>query len=148
VTPPPVNDPDLIASLLTEPATWAVAGLSANRRRTAYAIASWLRTGRGMTIVPVHPRAEEVDGAPGYPSLADIPTQQVRVVDCFVNSHLVGSVVDDAIAEKERLGIEAVWLQLGVVDEAAAGRALAAGIAVVMDTCPKIEWPTVSRSLR
>ncbi len=149
MTPPaPANDPGLIAALLTRPATWAVAGLSANRARTAYSVAAWLHASRGMTIIPVHPRAEEVDGQAGYASLSEVPTQPVRVVDCFVNSHLVGAVVDDAIAERDRLGIEAVWLQLGVVDEAAAERARAAGLGVVMDTCPKIEWPRVPRALR
>ena len=54
---------------------------------------------------------------------------------------IVGAVVDDAIAHKERLDIDAIWMQLGVVDQAAAERARAAGIGVVMDTCPKIEWP-------
>ena len=72
----------------------------------------------------------------------------MRVVDCFVNSEHVGAVVDAAIAERDRLGIEAVWLQLGVVDAAAAERARAAGIAVVMDTCPKIEWPRVAARRR
>jgi predicted CoA-binding protein len=65
----------------------------------------------------------------------------VSVVDCFVRSELVGAVIDEAIAHRERLGIRGVWLQLGVVDAAAAARAEAAGLAVVMDTCPKIEWP-------
>jgi uncharacterized protein len=83
-----------------------------------------------------------VHGSTGYASLADIPDGTVvKVVDCFVNSAHVGAVVDEAIAEQERLGIEALWLQLGVIDEDAADRAEAAGLAVVMDTCPKIEWP-------
>ena len=68
---------------------------------------------------------------------------RVHVVDCFVNSAKVGAVVDQAIAEKDRLGIAAVWLQLGVVDERAAARARDAGLAVVMDTCPRIEYPRV-----
>ncbi|NEE03892.1 CoA-binding protein, partial [Phytoactinopolyspora halotolerans] len=58
-----------------------------------------------------------------------------------VNSQRVGAVIDDAIAERERLGIRAVWLQLGVIDEAAAQRATDAGLDVVMDTCPAIEGP-------
>ena len=65
----------------------------------------------------------------------------VAVVDCFVNSVRVGVVVDEAIANKERLGIEAVWLQLGVIDQDGAQRALDAGLDVVMDACPMIEYP-------
>ena len=65
----------------------------------------------------------------------------VTVVDCFVNSQRVGAVVDDAIANKARLQIEAVWLQLGVIDQDAAQRAINAGMDVVMDTCPMIEYP-------
>ena len=76
----------------------------------------------------------------GYRRLADVPGS-VQVVDCFVNSQRVGAVVDEAIAEKDRLGIEAVWLQLGVIDEAAAERARTAGLDVVMNTCPAMEAP-------
>ena len=63
------------------------------------------------------------------------------VVDFFVNSRRVGALVDEAVANAQRLGIKAVWLQLGVVDEDAARRARDAGLGVVMDTCPKIEYP-------
>ena len=136
------NDPDVIRRLLTTPATWAVVGLSPARQRTAYGVAQWLQGSLGQRVVPVHPAAQPVFGEPGYASLADVPdTERVSVVDCFVNSARVGAVVDDAIEQRERLGIEAVWLQLGVVDEAAAGRARKAGLDVVMDTCPLIEWP-------
>jgi predicted CoA-binding protein len=69
----------------------------------------------------------------------------VAVVDCFVNSERVGAVVDQAILNKDRLGIEAVWLQLGVVDQAAAHRAISAGLDVVMNTCPMIEYPKLGR---
>jgi predicted CoA-binding protein len=136
------NDPAVIRGLLTTPATWAVVGLSANRSRAAYGIARFLQAELGMRVVPVHPSAGSVLGAGGYARLADVPDDQpVDVVDCFVNSAKVGAVVDDAIAEKDRLGIAAVWMQLGVVDEAAADRARRAGLAVVMDTCPRIEYP-------
>jgi uncharacterized protein len=93
-----------------------------------------------MTIVPVNLRGEDALGERGYRQLTDVP-DSVQVVDCFVNSQRVGAVVDEAIAEKDRLGIEAVWLQLGVIDEAAAERARAAGLDVVMDTCPAMEHP-------
>jgi uncharacterized protein len=136
------RDPDVIRRLLTTPATWAVVGLSANTERTAYRIGQYLRDRLGMTIVPVNLRGEDTLGEKGYRRLADVPGQ-VQVVDCFVNSQRVGAVVDDAIAEKERLGIEAVWLQLGVIDEAAAERARAAGLDVVMNTCPAMEAPAL-----
>ncbi|HET8599660.1 MAG TPA: CoA-binding protein [Segeticoccus sp.] len=136
------NDQAVIRRLLTTPGTWAVAGLSQSRQRTAYGVAQWLHGSLGQRVIPIHPRAEEVFGERGYASLADVPDgEQVSVVDCFVNSARVGAVVDDAIAQRDRLGIGAVWLQLGVVDEAAAHRARRAGLDVVMDTCPLIEWP-------
>lgn len=135
------NDPDLIRALLMDPGTWAVVGLSGNRERAAHGVSRWLQVELGKPIIPVHPRAEAVHGATGYATLADIPDTDIKVVDCFVSSAHVGAVVDDAIEQRERLGIDAIWMQLGVVDQAAAARAREAGIDVVMDTCPKIEWP-------
>jgi uncharacterized protein len=137
------RDPDVIRRLLTTPATWAVVGLSANTERTAYRIGRYLRDRLGMKIVPVNLRGENTLGERGYRRLADVPGP-VQVVDCFVNSQRVGAVVDDAIAAKDRLGIEAVWLQLGVIDDAAAERARAAGLDVVMDTCPAMEAPALA----
>ena len=138
------NDPAVIRDLLNTPATWAVVGLGDNPDRTAYRVALWLQRELGMRLVPVHPSGAEVHGAQGYKTLADIPDGTVvKVVDCFVNSTRVGRVVDEALAERERLGIEALWLQLGVIDEDAAQRAEQAGLAVVMDTCPKIEYPRI-----
>jgi uncharacterized protein len=134
------RDPAVIERLLTTPATWAVVGLSANTERTAYSIGQYLRDQLGMSIVPVNLRGEDSLGVRGYRRLADIPGP-VQVVDCFVNSQRVGAVVDQAIAERDRLGIEAVWLQLGVIDEAAAERARAAGLDVIMNTCPAMEAP-------
>jgi len=93
-----------------------------------------------MRVVPVNPRGECWEGEKGYYRLGDVPAP-VDVVDCFVNSQHVGAVVDEAIAEKDRLGITAVWLQLGIIDEAAAERARANGLDVVMDTCPAMEAP-------
>lgn len=136
------RDPGVIERLLTTPATWAVVGLSNNRSRAAYGVARFLQSRLGMTIVPVHPKAETVHGATGYTSLADVPDgTRVDVVDCFVNRSIVGGVIDEAIAESERLGIGAIWMQLDVIDTAAAERARAAGLDVVMDACPAIEAP-------
>jgi len=128
------QDDDVIRRLLGTPARWAVVGLSTNRARAAHGVAAFLQHDLGMTIVPVHPATETVHGAAGYRRLADIP-DPVDVVDVFVNSRRAGAVVVEAIA----VGARAVWLQLGVVDEEAAARAAAAGLDVVMDTCPAIE---------
>lgn len=139
------NDPELIRALLTDPGTWAVVGLSSNQAREAYGVARWLGLELGKGLIAVHPRAESVHGAPGYPTLSAIPDgTDVAVVDCFVSSEHVGAIVDEAVANRDRLRIKAVWMQLGVVDEAAAARARAAGLPVVMDACPRIEWPSVS----
>jgi predicted CoA-binding protein len=137
-----VSDPAVIRRVLTTPATWAVVGLSTNVTRTAYGVARWMHEALGYRIIPVHPRAAEVWDEPGYRGLTQIPDGTVvAVVDCFVNSQRVGEIVDEAIANKDRLGIEALWLQLGVIDEDAAQRAIDAGLDVVMDTCPMIEYP-------
>ncbi|MEO5608999.1 MAG: CoA-binding protein, partial [Ornithinibacter sp.] len=109
------NDPDLIRALLMDPGTWVVVGLSSNTDRPAYGVSQWLGVELGKTVVPVHPRAETVHGAQGYASLADVPDQDVKVVDCFVSSEHVGAVIDDAITHKDRLKIDAVWTQVGVV---------------------------------
>jgi predicted CoA-binding protein len=114
--------------------TWAVVGLSDSTSRAAWGVAQFLQR-KGKRIVPVHPSAVTVHGEQGHASLRDIP-HPVDVVDCFVRSELVGPVVDDAIA----IGAKGVWMQLGVVDVSAAAKAQAAGLVVVMDRCPKIEW--------
>jgi hypothetical protein len=129
----PVNDPAVIDRLLTLPGRWAVVGLSGNTDRPAYGVAAYLQA-IGHDIVPVHPRAETVHDAQAYPRLADVPGP-IDVVDLFVNSSRVGTIVDEAIA----VGARAVWFQLGVTDPDAEERARAAGLDVVVDTCPKIE---------
>ncbi|QCU79040.1 CoA-binding protein [Citricoccus sp. SGAir0253] len=130
-----VNDPATVRRLLTDRGgRWAVVGLTPNPRRAAVGVSRFLRDDLGMEIIPVNLGAQEVHGETGYRRLADVPGE-IDVVDCFVNSQKVGRIVDEAIA----VGAKAVWLQLGVVDEAAAERARAAGLDVVMDTCPVIE---------
>ncbi len=114
--------------------TWAVVGLGNNPERAAFGVAKLLQD-KGHQIIPVYPRAEIVHGETGYKSLAEIP-QSVDVVDCFVNSNLVGKVVDEAIA----IGAKALWLQLDVIDEQAIERAKSAGLLTVMDRCPAIEY--------
>ena len=116
--------------------TWAVVGLRDNPARAAYGVARFLQ-GKGKRIVPVHQHPQEVHGETAYAALADIPFP-VDVVDVFVNSSRCGDIADQAIA----IGAKAVWFQLGVVDEAAADRVRAAGLDIVMDRCPVIEWRT------
>jgi predicted CoA-binding protein len=129
------GDPDVIRRILADTETWAVVGLSNNSNRAAYGVARLLQQ-RGKRIVPVHPRAETVHGEQGYRTLADIPFP-VDTVDFFVRSELAGPIADEAIA----IGAKAVWFQLDVVDEAAYERVTSAGIDMVMDRCPAIEWP-------
>ena len=114
--------------------TWAIVGLGNNPERAAFGVSKLLQD-KGHRIVPVYPRAETVHGEAGYKSLAEIPFQ-IDVVDCFVNSKLVGKVVDEAIA----IGAKAIWLQLDVLDEDAVARAEAAGLLAIMDRCPAIEY--------
>ncbi len=129
----PYGDRATVDRLLAMP-TWAVVGLSNDRSRAAYGVAAFLQA-HGRRIVPVHPRTESVHGEQGYARLSDIPFE-VDVVDLFVRSELAGPVVDEAVEK----GAKAVWMQLGVVDREAARRAEAAGLDVVMDRCPKLEW--------
>ena len=111
----------------------AVVGLSPDPARPSHSVASLLKR-RGYTIVPVNPRISEVLGEKAHPDLRSIPFP-VEIVDIFRRSELVGPIVDDAIA----IGAKAVWMQLGVIDEAAANRAREAGLEVAMDRCPAIE---------
>lgn len=128
------KDPDWVRMMLDDCDTWAVVGLSGNPGRTAYSIASLLQS-RGKRIVPIHPSAPTVLGEQGYATLADVPFP-IDVVDVFRRSEAAGEFADQAVA----VGARAVWFQLGVVDEAAFARTVAAGVPMVMDTCPAIEW--------
>jgi len=132
---PAYHDPAVIERVLADSSVWAVVGLGDNRTRAAYSVAKFLQA-HGKRIVPVHPRAAEVLGEQGYRTLAEIPFP-VDVVDIFRRSDQAGRFVDEAIAIEAAV----VWMQLGVIDARAAERAVQAGLDVVMDTCPKIEWP-------
>ena len=125
---------DVIDHFLDEARTWAVVGLSGDPERTAYTIAELLQS-RGKRIVPIHPRAPQVLGEQGYASLADVPFH-IDVVDVFRRSDAAGRYVDEAI----EVGAGGVWFQLGVIDHDPFTRARDAGVPMVMDTCPAIEW--------
>jgi predicted CoA-binding protein len=127
----------VIADVLTRYRTWAVVGCSPTPSRDSHRIAALLQR-RGLRVIPVNPACGEVLGERAYPSLADVPAEPaVEVVDIFRRSEHAGSHVDEAIA----IGAHAVWLQLGVIDHAAARRAREADLQVVMDRCPAIELP-------
>jgi uncharacterized protein len=127
----------VIRRLLTETRTWAVVGCSPDPGRDSHRIARLLQ-GHGFTVIPVNPTVDSVLGETCYPSVTAIPASAgVEVVDIFRRSDQAGAHVDEAIA----VGAKAVWMQLGVIDETAAARALEAGLEVVMDRCPAIELP-------
>ncbi|HEX4733101.1 MAG TPA: CoA-binding protein [Thermoleophilaceae bacterium] len=112
-------------------------GCSPDPLRDSHEVARFLQAG-GKRIIPVNPRAcpGEILGERCHPDLRSIG-EPVEVVDIFRRSELAGAHVDEAI----EIGAKAVWMQLGVIDEAAAERARQAGLLVVMNRCPKLEWP-------
>lgn len=120
---------DLIDEILTTSRTIAVVGLSDNPSRDSHRVASYLKRA-GYRIIPVNPTIDEVFGERCYPDLSSVP-KSVDMVDIFRRSDKVAPVVDEAIRKSAKY----VWMQDGVVDESAAERARAAGIAVVMDNC-------------
>ncbi len=125
---------ETIPWILSECETWAIVGLADNPRRAAHGVARFLQQ-HGKRIVPVHPDAETVWGEQGYATLKDIPFP-VDCVDVFRRSSEAGQFADEAVA----IGAKAVWFQLGVIDHEAYERATSAGLRMVMDRCPAIEW--------
>jgi predicted CoA-binding protein len=123
------HDPGEVRRLLEGAHTIAVVGLSERPDRASHYVAAYLRE-HGYRIIPVNPNVSEVLGETAYASLRDIP-DKVDLVDVFRRPEHVPDVVEDAIA----IGARAVWLQEGVVHHAAAARARAAGLTVVMDRC-------------
>jgi uncharacterized protein len=131
---------DDVRAILIGTRAWAVVGCSPDPSRDSHRIAGLLQR-RGYRVVPVNPEVDEVLGERCYPSLTDIPAEEgIEVVDLFRRSEVVGPHVDEAIA----IGARAVWMQLGVIEEAAAERARAAGLRVVMNRCPAIELPRLA----
>jgi uncharacterized protein len=127
---------EAVRELLTTTTTWAVVGCSPDPGRDSHRIAALLQE-RGFRVIPVNPAEEEILGERCYPSVTAIPRDLgVEVVDVFRRSDAAGRHVDEAISS----GAVGVWLQLGVIDQAAADRASAAGLKVVMDRCPAIEF--------
>ncbi|HYN39906.1 MAG TPA: CoA-binding protein [Rhodospirillales bacterium] len=135
-------DPDaLLRRAFAESTTIAIVGASSNPARASHYVMAFLQA-RGWRAIPVNPNevGRTINGERVYGALADVPVP-VQFVDVFRNSAAAGGVVDDAIALQRKLGIRFVWMQLGVRDDAAARRGEAAGLAVIMNRCPKIEVP-------
>ena len=140
-----LSDAD-IRAVLARVKTFAVVGASANSERPSNGVMSFLiREGYG--VVPVNPgvAGKTIHGQEVYARLADVPPP-VDVIDVFRAPSEVLQVVRDAIAVKDKLGATVIWMQLGVINEAAAAEARAAGFTVVMDRCPKIELSRLARS--
>ena len=128
-----MNDESAIDAMLAMK-TWAIAGLGDNPARAAYDVSALL-IAKGHKVVPVHPLARPVHGQEAYARLADIPFT-IDVVDVFVNSALAGAIADEAL----EIGAKGVWFQLGVTDQDAFQRVTKAGVVMVMDRCPAIEY--------
>ena len=132
---------ETIREVLTSCHTWAVVGCSPNPGRASHGVTRFLQSS-GYRTIPVNPTYEQMLGKRCYPTLADVPAaQEIEVVDIFRRSEQAGVHVDEAI----EIGAKVVWMQLGVIDEAAAERGRAAGLTVVMDRCPAIERPRLLR---
>lgn len=135
------SDPVVAARILTEFRVWAVVGASPDPTRPSFGVTRSLMR-FGFEVIPIYPRETTIHGLASVPDLGTAATQRpagspIEVVDIFRASHRAGAHVDEAI----EIGAKAVWLQLGVWDEAAAERADAAGLLVVMDRCPAIDYP-------
>ena len=132
------GEPEAVARHILESyRTFAVVGCSPEAHRPSHSVARFLQA-RGYRVIPINPNCDQVLGERAYARLADVPAEEgVEVVDVFRRSEHAGAHVDEAIDA----GARAVWMQLGVIDHAAADRARAAGLDVVMDRCPAIDWP-------
>jgi predicted CoA-binding protein len=137
----------LIARILRSVKTIAMVGASPNESRPSYFAMKYLLE-KGFTMIPVNPgqAGKEILGQKVYASVSDVPPP-VDMVDIFRNSDAAGAIADEAIANKDRLGVKILWMQLGVINEEAAKRAEAAGLTVIMNRCPKIEYGRLSGEL-
>jgi predicted CoA-binding protein len=139
------NYPDaLIARILRSVKTIAMVGASPNEARPSFFAMKYLLD-KGFKMIPVNPgqTGKAILGQKVYARVSDLPAP-VDMVDIFRNSEAAGPITDEVIANKDRLGVKVLWMQLGVINEQAAARAEAAGLTVIMNRCPKIEYGRLS----
>ena len=150
MAPPDYSDVHL-REILTRTKRVAAVGVSVKEVRPSFYVARYLKL-KGFDVIPVNPAygGREVFGEPVLTSLAAIPAEKdpVQMVDIFRRSEHAGQVVDEAIEALGERGLETIWMQIGVIDEAAAKRAEAKGLTVIMNRCPKIEYQRLFGELR
>lgn len=131
---------ELIKSVLRTTKTIALIGASANTQRASFFVLGYMLD-HGYAVHPINPglAGQQILGRTVYSSLKDVPAP-VDMVDVFRSADAVPGILDEVLAEKDRLGIKTFWLQLGIVHEQAAKKAEEAGLTVIMDRCPKIEY--------
>ena len=134
---------DYIRSILRETKVIAMVGASSNWNRPSYFAMKYLQR-KHFRVIPINPReaGNEILHEPVYGTLADVP-EKIDMVDIFRNSEAAGAISDEAIV----VGAQVLWMQLSVRNDAAAARAEAAGLKVVMNRCPKIEFGRLSREI-
>jgi len=139
-----VETPSGRAELLKNAKTVAIVGASDNPARASYFVLRYLKT-HGYTVIPVNPNLKSVDGEKAYPSLSALVKERglPDIVDVFRRPEALPGMVEEAVGA----GIKALWLQYGVVNEAAIQRADRAGLTVVADRCMKVEHARFSRAL-
>jgi hypothetical protein len=140
----PQYSDDYIKSILRSSKVIAMVGASGNEMRPSYFAMKYLLD-KGFKVMPVNPTmvGKTILGQIAYGSLKDVPAP-VDIVDIFRASDAAPGIVREALAEKDRLGVKTIWMQLGVISEEAAALASKAGLNVVMDRCPKIEYGRLS----
>ncbi len=131
-----------LAQLLSKTKRVAVVGISDKEDRPSNGVSRWLMRNSHLELYFVNPALTEVLGRPCYASLADIP-EPIDMVDIFRKVSDIPAVVDEAIA----IGARSIWIQLGLVDEASAARAVSAGLDVAMDLCIKVEYERLANSI-
>jgi uncharacterized protein len=140
----PTYTDDYIKSVLRSTKVIAMVGASGNEMRPSFFAMKYLLA-KGFIIHPINPGmvGKDILGQKVYASLKDVPAP-VDMIDIFRTPDVAPEIVREALAEKDRLGIKTIWMQLGVISEEAAKLAADAGLNVVMDRCPKIEYGRMS----